>query len=73
MKFFRKKRLVVALINRNGRVIKKPIRCPKCNRKVDFINRETVHCKNCGALDIGDLVKTFLAEPSPNLSFIETN
>ena len=70
---FRKKKIIVALINEHGEVLQKPVRCPKCNKKVFLFDNRTVHCKRCGAWDIRDLVNYSSIEYTKHLVFIKTD
>ena len=64
---------MVVLINEDGKVLKKLICCPKCKKKVSFIDSLTVHCKRCGTIDLKDLIKTLGVIYSSGLSFTEIN
>ncbi len=73
MRSFKNKRLVVALTNERGRVLEKPVRCLRCKKKVTFINPTAVHCKQCGTLDIKELVDCLPIKYTPQLVFTESN
>jgi len=70
----KKKKRIVVIIDEHGMVLAETIRCPKCNRKVVFINKTTTRCKKCGTWDIKDLIISSLPiKYTRLLGFIESN
>ena len=67
-----KKKLIVALIDKNGKVLKKPVHCYKCDKTVSLINYKIAHCGRCGSLDVIDLAEALGVKRDLEPTFIET-
>jgi len=65
--------LVVALIDKDGMVIEKPICCPECGEEVSIVSPEAVKCGKHGVFNKEKILSYFSIKDTAELVFTESN